>query len=143
MKFCFKMIKKYELKLSLFFDEPDNYLNPELINELVDLMTSIDDCSIYISSHNPYFIAHLLNKVKRKDIELYRLEAQSSPKRESKCQKIKISEKQYIVPSLLIYEIYKVFTIDLLDFYIGKIRNAPIKSSEKIDNELLYKFDGK
>ena len=63
MKFCFKMIEKYQLKLSLFFDEPDNYLNPELINELVNLMSSVNGCSIYISSHNPYFISHLLNKV--------------------------------------------------------------------------------
>ena len=131
MKFCFKMIEKYQLKLSLFFDEPDNYLNPELINELVDLMSSVNDCSIYISSHNPYFISHLLNKVKRENIELYRLEAQSSPKRESKCQKIKISEKQYIVPSLLIYEIYKVYTIDLLDFYIGEIEECHVNNSDK------------
>ena len=65
MKFCLKLVERYKLELSLFFDEPDNYLNPELINELVDLMFSIkDNCSIYISSHNPYFISHLLNKVK-------------------------------------------------------------------------------
>ena len=162
MKFCLKLIKKYELKLSLFFDEPDNYLNPERINELVNLMSSINNCFIYISSHNPYFISHLLNKVERKDIELYRLEAkQSGPKREDKCQKIKINEKQYIVPSLLIYEIYNVCTIDLLDFYIGEIgriksnekinnkldthymeKDSIIKNDEKINNRPLYKFDG-
>lgn len=136
MKFCLKLIKKYKLKLSLFFDEPDNYLNPELINELVDLMFLVKDyCSIYISSHNPYFISYLLNKVERKDkdIELYHLleTRQSDQKSENKCQKIKISEEQYIVPSLLIYEIYNVCTIDLLDFYIGKIGEYPIKNSDK------------
>ena len=82
MKFCLKLIKKYKLKLSLFFDEPDNYLNPKLINELVDLMSSIkNDCSIYISSHNPYFITHLLNKTERKDIELYKKDEQNNQER--------------------------------------------------------------
>ncbi len=142
MKFCLKLIERYKLELSLFFDEPDNYLNPELINELVDLMFSIkDNCSIYISSHNPYFISHLLNKVKWEDIVLYHLEAeQSSSKRGSKCRKVN-NKEQYIPPSLLIYEIYNVCTIDLLDFYIGEIRNVSIKSNEKTSNELLYKFD--
>ena len=138
MKFCLKLIKKYKLKLSLFFDEPDNYLNPELINELVNLMSSIKNyCSIYIALHNPYFISYLLNKVRYKDIELYRLEAKQNvkKKRKYKSSKIKINGEQYILPSLLIYEIYNVCTIDLLDYYIGEIKKY------SINDDMKYEFD--
>lgn len=132
MKFCLRLIQKYGLKLTLFFDEPDNYLNPELINELVNLMSSIKNCSIYMSSHNPYFISYLLNKINQKNINLYRLEMVQN-NTEPKISKIKIKEKQYIVPSLLIYEIYGVCTIDLLDFYIEKLGNYPENSEEKYE----------
>ncbi len=137
IKACVKLIKKYKLtELSLFLDEPDNYLNPELIDELFKLMMELEKCgvNIYLSSHNPYFITLLLNS-SNIDCKIYEMTCDDTQKNNEKkynCRQLKIIRDKYIPPSLLIYKVYKVYTIDLLDYFIGEIEEIWENEKRKI-----------
>lgn len=125
---------KDNIKLHIFFDEPETYLHPQYIEILCSEIMELNNTKkidFYIATHNPQIIRNLINGVEKNKINIY---VRKTPYDDnSKPNNINdLFEKQenistdqmYKSANYILAEIFDVYTIEYFDELLGEIHDS-------------------
>lgn len=127
--FVLELLKKLpNEKISLFFDEPDNFLHPKWIDKYIKLVLNENkNIDFYIASHDYYFLTNIINNSnnKRIPIEIHVFSKQKNDQKEEKFDHKKIDneslKKIYITADKILYDIFGVVSITFLDYLLAEL----------------------
>lgn len=134
MQLCFNIISLNEdkfAKIALFLDEPDNYLHPKFISEFIEKIVEVNNlnnANIFVTSHNYFFISQLLSKseLDSTKIKIYKIQDKKITTMVNDITNIK-----NCCAARLLYDIYKIYTLEFLDYLIGETGEGFDRNGER------------
>lgn len=125
-KLCFKLLSDwFDEEFHIFIDEIETYLHPQYINEIcktiIELNKNNPNYRFYISSHSPQVISNFINNV-NSGLNIFKGE-------KGNFKKLKLGG--FLTANKVLFEVYKVYSIEFLDELIAKINNLNADDSQK------------